>query len=80
MKKLTIVFVGAGCAYALAVVTNYSALAQGDSAPNSYVKLQTTTPGTQQAGHTNVSGTIIAGQFQGDGAGLMGLNVPGTCV
>src|SRR5438874_12566947 len=74
MRKLIIVCVGAACAYALAAVTNYSVLAQGDSAPNSYVRLQTTTPGTAQTGHSNITGTMLAGQFPGGGAGLTALN------
>src|SRR5438552_18817142 len=65
-------------ACAILVVTSLSALGgsprQGDSAPNSYVKLQTATPGTSQTGHANISGTSIAGFFQGDGNALTNLN------
>ncbi|MBS1724159.1 MAG: hypothetical protein JSS66_14540 [Armatimonadetes bacterium] len=42
--------------------------------PPAYLKLQTATPGTPQAGHTNMTGTAIAGQFVGGGSGLTGLN------
>jgi hypothetical protein len=38
------------------------------------VALQSTTPGTAQTGNINVSGTIIAGNFSGDGASLTNLN------
>lgn len=38
------------------------------------VVLQTTTPGTAQSGNTNVAGTSRAGQFQGGGAGLTGVD------
>lgn len=50
------------------------ALAQlGGSVP-AFLRLQGVTPGTQQTGHANISGTAIAGQFQGGGAGLTNLN------
>ena len=39
-----------------------------------FVKRQATTPGTQEIGHINVSGTIIAGQHVGGGAGLTNVN------
>ncbi|HRI42650.1 MAG TPA: hypothetical protein PLL78_01015 [Fimbriimonadaceae bacterium] len=38
------------------------------------VSLQSTTPGAQQIGHGHISGTFIAGQFQGGGSSLIGLN------
>jgi parallel beta-helix repeat protein len=38
------------------------------------VSLQSTTPGTAQTGNINVTGTIIAGSFSGDGANLTNLN------
>lgn len=40
----------------------------------SYVRLQSTTPGVEQLGHANISGTMIAGNFSGDGAALTGLD------
>ena len=39
-----------------------------------FVKLQSSTPGTAQTGHSNITGTMIAGQHVGGGAGLTGLN------
>jgi len=38
------------------------------------VSLQATTPGTPQTGNINVSGTIIAGQFSGNGSALTSVN------
>lgn len=39
-----------------------------------YVQIQSSTPGTAQSGHSNISGTARAGQFVGGGAGLSGVN------
>ena len=39
--------------------------------------VQVSTPGTQQTGNANLSGTIIAGSFIGDAAGLSGLPLSG---
>ncbi|MDZ7744330.1 MAG: glycine rich domain-containing protein [Candidatus Saccharibacteria bacterium] len=36
--------------------------------------LQASTPGTPQTGHINLTGTIIAGSFEGDGSGLTDLH------
>jgi len=38
------------------------------------VHLQDSTPGVPQTGHTNITGTAIAGQFAGGGAGLTAVN------
>jgi hypothetical protein len=38
------------------------------------LSLQTTSPGTQETGDVNISGTIIAGVFSGSGASLASLN------
>lgn len=38
------------------------------------LRLQSTTPGTQQIGNANLSGTVIAGQFQGGGTGITNVN------
>lgn len=40
----------------------------------SCVSLQDTTPGTAETGHINLTGTIIAGSFSGDGANLTGVD------
>ncbi|MBX7131288.1 MAG: hypothetical protein K1X67_01285 [Fimbriimonadaceae bacterium] len=42
--------------------------------PKALVYLQPTTPGVTQTGHASVSGTIRAGQFEGGGSGLTGIN------
>lgn len=42
--------------------------------PKALVVLQPTTPGTPQAGHSNLNGTSRAGQFMGGGAGLTSVN------
>lgn len=39
-----------------------------------FVQLQGATPGSAQTGHINISGTIIAGSFSGNGANLTNLN------
>ncbi|MBI4034394.1 hypothetical protein HY380_00680, partial [Candidatus Saccharibacteria bacterium] len=44
------------------------------SGSNNYVQLQAATPGVQQTGHANISGTILAGLFSGSGASLTSLN------
>jgi hypothetical protein len=69
MKRLGILCAAAVITYTLATITTNPARAQGDSAPNSYVKLQPATPGAQQAGNTNISGTAIAGQILANGVG-----------
>lgn len=38
------------------------------------VSLQPASPGTQETGHVNISGTIIAGNFSGDGSQLTSIN------
>ena len=48
--------------------TAYSGIA------DALVRLQQSTPGTQQIGHVNVSGTSMASQFVGGGAGLTGVD------
>ncbi len=44
------------------------------SSSDSLVRLQQSTPGVQQVGHANLSGTFKAGQFQGGGAGIANVN------
>ncbi len=41
---------------------------------NGLVLLQATTPGTQQTGHVNISGTLIAAFFKGDGSEVTSVN------
>ena len=60
-------------ALALLVVTARQAQTQVGSLP-AYVRLQSSTPGTAQTGHSNITGTFIAGQFIGGGGGLANVN------
>lgn len=63
----------APCAIVVAIIT-LSATSQSSGQTGALVRLQSTTPGTAQAGHANVTGTIRAGQFQGDGSLLTGID------
>jgi hypothetical protein len=45
-----------------------------DTSAGTSVLLQATSPGLAQTGNINLTGTIIAGNFSGDGSGLTGLN------
>ncbi|MBS1724640.1 MAG: hypothetical protein JSS66_16985 [Armatimonadetes bacterium] len=63
-------FVGAAAFWALA----QAGPAVAQTAKIFMVRLQDLTPGVKQTGHSNISGTSIAGQFVGGGAGLTGLN------
>ncbi|MBW3538408.1 hypothetical protein KY386_02860, partial [Candidatus Parcubacteria bacterium] len=55
-------------------VTKSQLDASGGGSCSACVSLQAATPGTAQTGHINVSGTIIAGSFSGNGAALTSLN------
>lgn len=71
MRKVHLGIAGvAVTAAAIAVLTKGSLAGAADA----LVRLQPTTPGIQQIGHENVSGTVKAGQFQGGGAGLTSVN------
>ena len=64
---------------ALAIVCGVSALIVASKraesgAADALVRLQQSTPGVQQIGNANLSGTLIAGQHQGGGAGLTNLS------
>ena len=64
----------AGCAVlGIAAVIIASKRAES-AAADAIVRLQQSTPGVQQIGHANLSGTIVAGQFEGGGAGLTNIN------
>ena len=65
-------FLGAGLFWTVA--QGRPAIAQVTGSIPSYFKLQSTTPGTIQTGNGNISGTFIAGQHVGGGAGLTGVN------
>jgi len=59
---------------ALISLTTIGSSPQGGIGSVTNVRLQSNFPGTQQTGHANINGTLIAGQLQGGGAGLMALN------
>lgn len=69
---MTYGFLGAASFWMLA--HSGPAVAQLSGAVPAFLKLQATTPGTQQTGNANISGTAIAGQFIGGGAGLVNVN------
>lgn len=57
-----------------AAILPFLALALAPQQPLFGVRLQSNTPGTQQVGHSNISGTSISGTFQGSGSALTNLN------
>lgn len=57
-----------------ALLATPRATAQVGGTVPAFVKLQSTSPGTQQNGNIHVSGTIKADQFQGSGSGLTSLD------
>jgi len=60
-------------AVAVLVLTTRSGSTQVQVLP-AFVRLQASTPGNVQTGHSNISGTMIAGQFVGGGGGITALN------
>jgi len=70
IRQLSLGFVGAAIFTALF----HSAPAVAQNVKDFIVRLQDTTPGIAQTGHSNISGTARAGQFVGGGAGLTGVN------
>jgi len=71
-RKRTIVVLSLAATVGVLAVATNPAVAQ--SVKDLIVRLQDTTPGTKQTGHLNISGTAIAGQFVGGGAGLTGVD------
>lgn len=59
---------------ALSGIALFSTIAESQPIATAVVVLQPTTPGWTQTGHANLNGTLIAGQFQGVGTNLTGLN------
>ena len=60
---------------ALVVIGTRVASSAGGSGQNSaLVRLQASTPGIQQIGHANISGTVTAGQIKGNGSAITGLD------
>jgi len=69
-RQLSLGFVGA----AIFTAIFHGAPAVAQNVKEFIVRLQDTTPGIAQTGHSNISGTARAGQFVGGGAGLTGVN------
>lgn len=65
-------FLGAGTFWLL--THSGPVIAQVNGSLPSFLKLQATSPGNQQTGNSNISGTAIAGQFVGGGNGLTNVN------
>lgn len=60
-------------AVSVTLVSSRSAMSAGGQS-GALVRLQTSTPGSQQVGHANVSGTVRASQFIGGGVGVTGVS------
>lgn len=71
MNRLVLIVGCIACAISALVIASRKA---ESGASDALVRLQQTTPGTQQIGHANLNGTIKAGQFQGGGSGLTSVN------
>ncbi|MBS1724415.1 MAG: hypothetical protein JSS66_15845 [Armatimonadetes bacterium] len=74
MKTPITILAGTIALGAVVLVLTQPATSQVQGQQPGYVRLQTTTPGTAQAGHANVTGTVRAGSFVGGGGGLTGLS------
>lgn len=59
---------------ALGFVALASTHAVGSGQNGALVRLQATAPGSVQSGHANLSGTLKAGQFEGVGSGITGVD------
>ncbi|MBS1724418.1 MAG: hypothetical protein JSS66_15860 [Armatimonadetes bacterium] len=62
------------------VATSSSARSQNSNGPVGPINLQTTTPGTAQVGHGNITGTFKAAYLKGNGLGVTGLNANNIAV
>src|SRR5687767_6331344 len=69
-RSLLFGFLGAG----LFAIVSYAGPATAQIVRSGFLRLQGSTPGDQETGHANVSGTMIAGGFKGSGTGLVGVN------
>lgn len=65
-------FIGAGLFWVMA--PGKPVIAQVGGATPAFVRVQGSSPGTAQAGHSNITGTNTAGNFKGDGLGLTNLD------
>lgn len=73
-RALSLAFASLGIGIVIGGLNNRAAIAQLGGAVPAFVRVQATTPGTAQTGNSNVTGTAIAGQHVGGGAGLTGVN------
>lgn len=71
MNRLVLFGLSGGLAVALLVVAVRPAESAGQG--TALVRLQATTPGTVQTGNVNVSGTVVANKFKGNGSLLTNL-------
>lgn len=71
MNRTVLNLLGAVGAVSIVIALSTPAISSGQA--SALVRLQSTTPGAAQTGHTNISGTAKAGQFVGGGAGLTGI-------
>lgn len=71
MKNTLAYSITAVAAVSLTVLASRSALSSGQG--GALLRLQSTTPGTAQVGHSNITGTSRAGTFVGSGSGLTGV-------
>ena len=74
MKKPGALIISSVSLLALLALGTRQSVSQVTGSLPAYVKLQAATPGTPQVGHSNITGTVKAGQFQGGGAGLTNVN------
>lgn len=72
MKKAVTLTLTTLAAAAITTVASRNAISAGQG--TAIVRLQATTPGSAQTGHSNLTGTIKAGLFQGSGSGITGLS------
>lgn len=70
-KRIILLSCFATSMVAISFLTTNSAFSQGGV--KNLIFLQPTTPGVQQTGHGNISGTFRAANFIGDGSGLTGV-------
>ena len=64
----------------IAVLTTLPSNAQDSKSPSTPINLQSSTPGTPQIGHGNITGTFKAAYLKGNGMGVTGLNANNLAV
>ncbi|MBV6458346.1 MAG: hypothetical protein HONBIEJF_01473 [Fimbriimonadaceae bacterium] len=66
--------IAAGIGFVTAAAALWPRSLQAQNVKEFVVRLQDVTPGVQQTGNANISGTVKAGAFQGNGGSLTGIN------